>query len=1007
MERVSQSMMSQMFMKDMYGGLNRLMDVEQQLSSGQLYNRPSDNPSEVVRGMTLESTLAANEQYMDNLDDAVTWLANTETALGQITDCISSIRENAVYACDGALSDVDREAIAREIEALRDEIVQSANYNVEGSYLLAGYDTTRAPFAVADDGTVEYGGDLGNISFQIEQNTMGQISLNGRDVFPVDFERYSMESIEVPLDFRWEGGSETLRFKVGDRQADVTFPEQWTDDDMKSGASQGDHDRFRSPSDQVEGYSLTEIADMINRDTTEGGAGKLVRAEVRTDTVSGTQTLTIQSLSGEPLQVTSFPATDTSERGQWAAMGAADPTSAVWTDSENTKIAKGGTVTVKFSGGESHSIQVAAGTMTVADLAAQLSGLPGLWAAARGNGIALVAENETEPFTVSTSTDLDIFVEPPFNSQPVQDSGDFSHTGLASLLGFQTAVTSTEVPLNGADSGVIGDTDSQSLAIQFVAGDNRTQLQISGEGDLTLEEFAERLRNQAGDWLEVIVENDEAATGYPFVDEGGNVTYASADGESASQRLILRTYDGASLNIYDVGDSGYARNLGIQTAVKAEKPSGDVADLFPDVSSNRPARIGVEVGGETLEVRLFYEDVAADDGTVDMAAVGREIRDQVGSDRITVDFGEDGDFALYSPMGEPVRVVDLPYADTTMEGRSSGVAAALGLQSGITGAGVASTATAVTAGTFTIATTGRSVDIAVSGGDTLADVARKIGEQAGGWMDVSLSEDSSGMQQLALSPRDGSAVSVFDLTGTAATTFKINTDVRAGGSWAAGDALEITVDGYTHTLDLTGVADVDELAELVNARFPGMDVQAQAIDDDGDGTNDGLTFYSPRGKSVAVVQTKKDALDPSLLTFSNSGETENRGGSGPNGQNTVVRTGTDVHESDFFGVLEDLASAVRHGDTEGISNSLLPEIDKAMDDVLQARSFEGALQVRYESARRRLSNDKISMTDLYSRVMDVDMAEAAMEFQSAQVAYQATLAAMSKVVQQTLVDYLT
>ncbi len=1003
MERVSQSMMTNMFLKDMYGGLNRLMDVEQQLSSGQLYSRPSDNPSEVVRGITLESSLAAGEQYMDNLDDAVTWLSNTETALGQITDSISSIRENAVYACDGALSRVDREAIAQEIEALRDEIVQSANYNVEGSYLLAGNDTTTAPFSVSEDGNVDYNGDLGNISFQIEQNTMGQISLNGRDVFPVDFERYSMESIEVPLDFQWEGGSETLRFSVGDRQADVTFPEQWTDDDLKSGSSPSDNDGFRSPSDQVDGYSLTEIADMINRDTTEGGAGKLVRAEVSTDSVSGTQTLTIQSLSGEPVQVTSFPATDPNERGQWVAMGAADPTSAVWTDT-NQKIEKAGTVTVKYSGGESHSVNVAAHSLTVTDLASQLSGLPGLWASARGNGIALVAEGETEPFTVTTSTDLNIFVDSTFESGPVEDSGDFSHTGLASLLGLQTAVTSTEVPVDETmGPASLGDTATDVLDIQFVAGDRRAELSISDDPDLTLEEFAERLRNQAGEWLDVIVESDDARTGYPYEDG----TFTSLDNEDATQRLILRTYDGTPLNIYDVGDSSYAGKLGIQTALGAEKPSGDVEALFPGVTDDRPARVGVEVGGRLFEARLFYEDIAAVDGTVDMEALGRAIADQVGSHNVSVDFSDDGEsFALYSPTGEPVRVVDLPFADSTMNGLSSGLTVGLGLQSGITGGDVANSKLSVlggSAGSFTLATEGRSVDIAVTGSDTIADVAQKIGEQAGSWMDVSISEDASGKRRLSLSAKDGGAVNVFDLTGDAATTFKINTDVRAEGSWADGDRLDITVDGYTHTLELTGVADVDQLTELVNARFPGMDVRAESLDTDGDGTSDAFSLFSPRGKSLEISSTPTGSL-----TFGNGGKTFNRG-SGPdtpNAQNLVVRTGVDVNESDFFGVIDDLASAVRHGDTEGISESLLPEIDRAMDDVLQARSFDGALQVRYESARRRLSNDKISMTDLYSRIMDVDMAEAAMEFQTSQVAYQATLAAMSRVVQQTLVDYL-
>lgn len=1012
MERVSQTMMSRMFLQDMYGSLNRMLDVEQQLSSGQVYSRPSDNPSEVVRGMALESTLVSNEQYVRNLDDAITRLANTETAFGQITDCISAIREDVVQACGPGLSPVDREAIAQEIEALRQEIIQAANYSVEGIHLLSGSDTTQAAFRIADDGSVVYQGDMGHITFEVEQGTVGQVSLNGRDVFPVDYERRSIGSVEVPMDFRWSGSTEILQFRVGDRTADVTIPERWSDDNGDNITDGSDFDGFRSPADQVGGYSLQEITDLINAELGDGGAGNLVKASVQTDSVSGTQTLTIQSLSGESLQVTSFPQVDNNERGQWAA--SLEP-EVVAPATEWKAPSGGGEIVVSFSGGESHIVAVTEG-QTVGQVASALSALPGLWAGSSGNGIVLVAEGETEPFTVTASGGAgELFVQPVCESGPIEGNHDVSHTGLASLLGFQTAVNSTEV----ADGKTYDTTQAdQNLAIKFVSGSNNAELKIDDDSDLTLEEFAQRLRGVAGDWLEVIVEEDEGKKGFPLVDKLGNTYYPTKDNENPTQRLVLRTHDGMPLNIYDVAGSGdYAAKLGIGTARTAVKPPS----LPAEVTTERPARIGVEVGGEMFEVKLFSDQISADGSAVDMDSVALQILEQVGSDSISVDISDDGDFfALFSPNGEPVRVVDLPYADSDMEGTSSGLAAAMGLQSGVTGELVDSTGTLTvlggTAGAFVLSTGAgaRSLEISVADTDTLSDVAEKIREQAGSWLDVSISEENvAGEQQISLSAKDGSAVSIYDVTGNSAQTFRLNTDVRATGSWSDGDTLDITVDGYTHGIDLTGVTTIEGVAELVNARFPGMDVQAELV---AEGGNEVLSLSSPRGKSISVGLTKAGA-GPDLMfknpvtggyDLSNAGSTPtDRGGAGPNGQNVVVRTGANVEDADLFGVLEDLASAVRQGDVEGLSNRLLPELDKGLDDVLQARSYCGALEVRYKAGRTRLTEDKVALTDLYSRVMDVDMAEAAMEFQTSQAIYQATLAAMSKVIQPTLVDYLT
>jgi flagellar hook-associated protein 3 FlgL len=201
-------------------------------------------------------------------------------------------------------------------------------------------------------------------------------------------------------------------------------------------------------------------------------------------------------------------------------------------------------------------------------------------------------------------------------------------------------------------------------------------------------------------------------------------------------------------------------------------------------------------------------------------------------------------------------------------------------------------------------------------------------------------------------------------------------------------------------IDLTDITDLQGIADHINARFGGEDVRAEVVNNAG---TDELVLFSPRGKSVNVTNTGGLILPGEATTPSRSAAEE----AGHYGQTVTARTGADVQEGDLFALLEDLVPAIEQGAVEGLSDSFLPRLDVAMDDVLSARATCGALRRRYETALSRLKDDNLAMTELESGIMDVDIAEAAVEFQTAQTVYQATLATISKVVQPTLVDYLT
>jgi len=108
------------------------------------------------------------------------------------------------------------------------------------------------------------------------------------------------------------------------------------------------------------------------------------------------------------------------------------------------------------------------------------------------------------------------------------------------------------------------------------------------------------------------------------------------------------------------------------------------------------------------------------------------------------------------------------------------------------------------------------------------------------------------------------------------------------------------------------------------------------------------------------------------------------------------------------GIFEALAmtrDALAETPTENI-NDALGALEDALDNALDARATVGARQNRLQMAERRYEEEQTTLTELRSKLGDVDMAEAIMNFNVREHVYQAALGAAARVMQPTLLDFL-
>lgn len=208
--RVTQQMLHQNSVRHMNQNLSRFEKTNSQVSSGKLLERPSDNPNGVSKAMNLKSTIAANEQFTRNTDEAKLWLDETDQTISRMTDVMQRVRDLAVQGSSGTLDDHSREVISTEILELKATIEQLAGAQVNGQDLLGA----AKNFAIGDGLTIKANASSGEIlgdTVKVLEDLAAAIKANG----PVALDDVD-GSIDRMLTVQAEIGARTNRVEATD-----------------------------------------------------------------------------------------------------------------------------------------------------------------------------------------------------------------------------------------------------------------------------------------------------------------------------------------------------------------------------------------------------------------------------------------------------------------------------------------------------------------------------------------------------------------------------------------------------------------------------------------------------------------------------------------------------------------------------------------------------------------------------------------------------------------------
>jgi len=146
MLRITDGMLVNNARRQMNSNLLSLDTYQRQISSGTIISRPSDNPAGTVKSLRLRTSLMEGEQYLANINEAVSFMETTDSSLDNVDQIIQAIRQKAVAAATGSNNSQSFSAIAQEIGELKDQLKIIANATCGSKYIFAGTNVTETPY---------------------------------------------------------------------------------------------------------------------------------------------------------------------------------------------------------------------------------------------------------------------------------------------------------------------------------------------------------------------------------------------------------------------------------------------------------------------------------------------------------------------------------------------------------------------------------------------------------------------------------------------------------------------------------------------------------------------------------------------------------------------------------------------------------------------------------------------------------------------------------------------
>ncbi len=162
---------------------SQISQLQQEESTGQRFQLPSDNPIAAETTLGLHNTLSQLKAYTQSAQSAEGWLNQTNGSLSSMISLWDQALQTATQAANSTNNSSDLNALAETVRGMQKNLGALLNTQYQGSYLFAGYNDQTAPissaFPASESGTAWPTQTAEARQFDINTKTQVTVNLTG------------------------------------------------------------------------------------------------------------------------------------------------------------------------------------------------------------------------------------------------------------------------------------------------------------------------------------------------------------------------------------------------------------------------------------------------------------------------------------------------------------------------------------------------------------------------------------------------------------------------------------------------------------------------------------------------------------------------------------------------------------------------------------------------------------------------------------------------------------
>jgi flagellar hook-associated protein 3 FlgL len=187
--RVTNKLISENVVSTLNGQRSKLNELNQQIATGKMISKPSDNPTGAINILSTNTSLNKIDTYKKNIEAASSEVDATGRATLSLSDVLQRVKELTIKAADATSGSSELTSINDELKQIIEQVKDVANSQFGNKYIFGGLETETAPYVKTgtNGDEVKYIGTPSSGPYQREteigENLKINVNISGDNIF--------------------------------------------------------------------------------------------------------------------------------------------------------------------------------------------------------------------------------------------------------------------------------------------------------------------------------------------------------------------------------------------------------------------------------------------------------------------------------------------------------------------------------------------------------------------------------------------------------------------------------------------------------------------------------------------------------------------------------------------------------------------------------------------------------------------------------------------------------